>query len=160
MTKTLLSRIVRVGLILASLQFSLNLMAQNTTATANCSNATLQGTYTFSTQGSLVGAHGTLVPFQQTGLEVFDGNGNSHGFIETVTVVNGQTSVSSQVPFTATYTISANCTVKESGADADNNVFHFDGFLGPNGNHMTLCLTDPGLVQCGSENRDSGQPQP
>jgi hypothetical protein len=90
-------------------------------------------------------------------VEVFDGNGTSHGFIETVTIVNDQTSVSSQVPFTATYTVSANCTVKEAGTDANNNAFHFDGFIGPNGNHMTLCLTDPGLINCGSENRDSGK---
>src|SRR5262249_4138939 len=151
-------RIVRAGLILASLQFSLNLMAQTAPAPTNCSNATLQGTYTFFTEGSIVGAHGTLIPFQQAGLEVFDGNGNSHGFITTATVANGQATVSSQVPFNATYTVSANCTVKESGQDAANNAFHFDGFLGPNGNHMTLCLTDPGFIQCGSENRDSGKP--
>jgi|SRR5215831_4294894 len=155
MTKTPLSRIVRVGLVLAYLLLSLNLMAQN--APTSCSNATLNGTYTFFTEGSILGAHGALVPFQQTGLEVFDGNGNSHGFIETVTVVNGQTVASGQVPFTATYSISASCTVKESGADANNNAFHFDGFLGPNGNHMTLCLTDPGIINCGSENRDSGK---
>ena len=155
MTKTPLSRIVRVGLVLAYLLLSLNLMAQN--APTSCSNATLNGTYTFFTEGSILGAHGALVPFQQTGLEVFDGNGNSHGFIETVTVVNGQTVASSQVSFTAAYTVNANCTVKEAGADANNNAFHFDGFLGPNGNHMTLCLTDPGIINCGSENRDSGK---
>jgi hypothetical protein len=155
MTKTLLSRIVRAGLIMACFLLSISLMAQN--APTSCSNATLQGTYTFLTEGSIIGAHGALVPFQQAGLEVFDGNGNSHGFFTTITVVNGQTTVSSQVPFTATYSISASCTVKESGADANNNAFHFDGFLGPNGNHMTLCLTDPGIINCGSENRDSGK---
>lgn len=158
MRKNILSRIVRAGLILACLHFSLNMVAQTAPAAVSCSNATLQGTYTFSTQGSIVGTHGALAPFQQTGVEVFDGNGNSRGFIETVTVVNGQVTVSSQVPFTAKYTVSANCTVKEAGADVDNNAFHFDGFIGPNGKHMTLCLTDPGLVQCGSENRDSGNP--
>ena len=158
MSKNALARIVRAGLTLACLHFSLNMVAQTAPATVSCSNTTLQGTYTFFTEGSIVGTHGALVPFQQSGLEVFDGNGNSHGFIETVTVVNGQTTISSQVPFTARYTVNANCTVKESGADADNNAFHFDGFVGPNGDHMTLCLTDPGLVQCGSENRDSGHP--
>jgi len=133
-------------------------LAQNAPpAPPSCSNATLQGTYTFLTEGSIVGPHGALTPFQQTGLEVFDGNGHSQGFLTTATVVNGQTAISSQVPFTATYTVSPNCTVKESGADAENNAFHFDGFLGPNGNHVTLCLTDPGFIQCGSENRDSGK---
>ena len=158
MRKNVLSRIVRAGLILACLHFSLNMVAQTAPATVSCSNTTLQGTYTFFTQGSVVGAHGALTPFQQTGVEVFDGNGNSHGFLTTAAVANGQATISSTVPFTATYTVSANCTVKESGKDADNNAFHFDGFLGPNGKHMTLCLTDPGFIQCGTENRDSGQP--
>jgi hypothetical protein len=159
MTTTLFSRIIRAWLILACLLFSLNLMAQAAPPSTSCSNATLNGTYPFLDQGNFVGARGALTPVQFTGFEVFDGNGNAHGFYTEVTVVNGQTAVSSDISFTATYTVNANCTVKEVARDANNNVFHFDEFIGPDGNHMTVCVTDPGTVVCGAKNRDSGQPQ-
>ena len=153
MTRKFLFRTVQTGVILASIQFSLSMMAQTAAPNTACSNATLQGTYTFVQQGSIVGAHGVLTPLAVTGVEVFDGNGHSHGFLTTVTVVNGQTTVSSDVPFTGAYTVNANCTAKETVTDANNNVAHFDEFVGPNGNQLIFNETDPGVVGAGTETR-------
>jgi hypothetical protein len=57
--------------------------------------------------------------------------------------------------FTGTYTVNANCTLKEVDTDVNGNVFHFDEFLGPNGNNATTIETDPGVVAAGTETRDS-----
>jgi hypothetical protein len=153
MNKNVFSCIVRAGLILACLQISLTLTAQNTGST--CSLSAVQGTYVFAVQGSIIGPNNTLIPLQITGVEVYDGTEKSHGFSSTATVVNGQAAVQSDVPFNAVHSVNANCTMKETITDGNGNVFHFDVFIGPNGAHMTFVATDPGVVAGGTATRDS-----
>lgn len=87
-------------------------------------------------------------------MEVYDGTDNSHGVSSSTTIINGQTIVQSDVPFTATHSVNANCTMKETITDANSNVFHFDVFIGPNGGHQTFIETDPGVFAGGTATRD------
>lgn len=156
MTKTMFTRSVRVLMVLGSIQFSLGLMAQTPTAaptaTAACSNSTLNGTYKFVQSGNLIGTNGTRTQIQVSGTEVFDGKGNSHGSMTTTTVANGNTtSAGSTVTFTGVYTMSPNCTVTKVVTDANNNVFHFTQFIGRNASQMTSVQIDSGMNSVGSE---------
>lgn len=154
MTKTMFTRIVPALMILASLQFSLNLMAQTATAAAasTCSNATLNGTYKFVQSGNLVGTNGALTQVQLSGTEVFNGNGTTSGVMTTTTFTNGtSTAAGNAVNFTGTYTVSANCTVTKVDTDANGNVYHLTQFIGSNRNQMTSTEVDTGLITVGSE---------
>jgi hypothetical protein len=154
MTKTVFTRIMPALMILASLQFSVSLTAQTATSTAAvsaCSNATLKGTYNFVQSGNLVGANGALTQVQVSGTEVFDGNGNSKGTATISTFTNGQPSTAgSPVAITGTYTVSANCSVTKVETAANNNVYHFTQFIGPN-NQLTTTEIDSGIITVGSE---------
>lgn len=150
MLKSIFSRILWTAFVLASVQAT-SLMAET------CSNATLKGTYLYVFQGHLVGTSGTPTPFSVSGMEVFEGNGKSHGVSTTTTIVNGQTVIQSQVPYTGLYTINSDCSGSEVDTDVNHNLFHYTLNVGPSGTSEVFTETDPGVVAAGLETRDPGR---
>src|SRR5215831_15718220 len=146
MKKVLFSILALAGLLLLSGEVSRNVLAQNAPpAPTTCSNATLAGTYVFEETRSTVDPHGALSPFVFSGIEVYAGDGTAHGVGTQTSIVNGQTTVQSNVPFTGVYTVNANCTVQET--DTQGGVqSHFDQFLQPSGDKFTFVETDPGVI--------------
>lgn len=113
---------------------------------AKCSNATLKGTYAYSSQGftkvSSDISPARFVPWAQTGLIVFDGKGSitSGTFTVATTTADGG---SQRGTFTGTYSVNANCTGTSLTDLGDGTVFHFDLVIqGPS--RYTAINTDPG----------------
>jgi hypothetical protein len=70
-----------------------------------CSNATLTGTFAYTTTGSFVAAPAPLGPYAETGSQTFDGNGG--------TVTAGMSSTNGNIASsttTGTYTVKSDCT--------------------------------------------------
>ena len=113
---------------------------------AKCSNATLKGTYAYTSQGftevtSDISPAG-FVPSAQTGLIVFDGKGGitSGTFTVATTTADGG---SQRGTFTGTYSVNANCTGTSLTDLGDGTVFHFDLVIqGPS--RYTAINTDSG----------------
>ena len=113
---------------------------------AKCSNATLKGTYAYSSQGftevtSDISPAG-FVPWGQTGLIVFDGKGSitSGTFtVATTTAAGG----SQRGTFTGTYSVNADCTGTSLTDLGDGTVFHFDLVIQRRSKY-TAINTDPG----------------
>ena len=96
---------------------------------ANCSNALVKGTYAYSAQGFAevtpdISSAG-FVPFAQTGLIVYDGEGNiiSGTFTASTTTANGG---SFRGIFTGTYAVNRDCTGTAHTDLGDGTVFNFD----------------------------------
>jgi hypothetical protein len=113
---------------------------------AKCSNATLKGTYVYSSQGFTEVTPGIspagFVPWAQTGLIVFDGKGNvtSGTFTVATTTPAGGTQ---RGTFTGTYSVNGDCTGTSLTDLGDGTVFHFDLVIqGPS--RYTAINTDPG----------------
>jgi hypothetical protein len=113
-------------------------------AKAKCSKATLNGRYLLAFDGFIVKGD-EKVPFAVANFEVFDGNGNAKGVSSFS--VNGK--ITRKEPFSATYSVKANCTGTTT-VDA-NVVTHYDFFTAPDGSMITFVQTDPGVVAAGSQ---------
>ena len=119
-------------------------------AGAKCSEATLNGRYLLAFDGFIVKGD-EKVPFAVANFEVFDGNGNAKGVSSFS--VNGK--ITRKEPFSATYTVKANCTGTTT-VDA-NVVTHYDFFTAPDGSMLTFVQTDPGVVAAGSQLRGTAK---
>jgi hypothetical protein len=119
-------------------------------AGAKCSKATLDGRYLLAFDGFIVKGD-EKVPFAVANFEVFDGNGNAKGVSSFS--VNGK--ITRKEPFSATYTVKANCTGTTT-VDA-NVVTHYDFFTAPDGSMLTFVQTDPGVVAAGSQLRGTAK---
>ncbi|SRR6266446_3205440 len=115
---------------------------------AQCSNASLNGTYAFSGQGfgevtPDISSAG-FAPFAQTGLAVYDGKGHitSGTFTYSTTTANGG---SFRGTFTGTYAVNADCSGTAITDLGDGNLFHFDLVVQTPSTH-TLINTDPGAL--------------
>ena len=121
-------------------------MAPNLYA-AHCSNASLKGTYAYSAQGFTEVtpdiSPALFVPFAQTGLIVYDGNGTiiSGTYTDSTTSANGG---SFRGTFTGTYTVKADCSGTIIVDIGDDSLFHFDLVVFGPAEH-TAINTDPGL---------------
>jgi hypothetical protein len=124
--------------------------AKNDHAGAKCSEATLNGRYLLAFDGFIVKGN-EKVPFAVANFEVFDGNGNAKGVSSFS--VNGK--ITRKQPFSATYTVKANCTGTTT-VDA-NVVTHYDFFTAPDGSMITFVQTDPGFVAAGSQLRGTAK---
>jgi hypothetical protein len=101
-------------------------------ARATCDLSTLRGTYLFYDQG----VDETGNTFAGAGLEYFDGNGNIYGVFSHHD--HGQVSTARNEPYTATYTVNADCT-GTSTYDGE----EYDLFIHPGGDMFTWVLTTP-----------------
>lgn len=111
-----------------------------------CSNASLKGAYAYSTQGFTevtpdISPAG-FVPWAQTGLIVYDGNGNIlfGTFTVITTTANGGLV---RGTFTGTYTVNSDCTGTAQTDLGDGTVFNFDLVVQGPAKH-TYIGTDPG----------------
>jgi hypothetical protein len=125
-------------------------------AGAQCSVATLNGTYSFATESTQVSQPGAG-PFAYAGFVTYDGNGHES---EVYTIsVNG--AVSSGVRETATYTVGADCVEHEVDSNPqqpDLGTQHYDGYVSPDGSQMMYIQTDNGVVSAGTLIRVSKSP--
>jgi len=103
-----------------------------------CSNTSIKGTYGFSCEGTVVG----VGPIAVVALFTADGNGNGSA-VET-TSLNGV--VTTEVPFTVTYTVNADCTGSFVSTAPDDTVFHNYFVIDDNKKEIRLIPTEPGLV--------------
>jgi hypothetical protein len=77
----------------------------NAQVNKGCNNATLQGTFAYTTTGSFVAAPAPIGPYADAGAQTFDGNGN--------TAVAGMSNTNGSVApvnNAGTYTVNADCT--------------------------------------------------
>jgi hypothetical protein len=108
-------------------------------AGAQCSKATLHGTYLFAVDGVVTGGP-DKGPFAVAGYNVFDGNGK----INSVVSVNSNGHVIRKVHDSGTYTVKADCTgtLTFEGTDAS----RLDLFVAPDGSKFTQVGTSPSEV--------------
>jgi hypothetical protein len=122
--------------------------AARTTSASSCSDATLNGTYTYAYEGWSV-AKGASTPSATSGFDHFNGAGTSTGV--TTFVANGVVE-NNNTPDSATYALNANCT----GTIVFNiagSLAHFNIYASPSGKSFSIIQTDPGSVQAGTETR-------
>jgi len=113
---------------------------------AHCSNASLHGTYAYSSQGFAevtldINATG-FVPWAQSGLIVYDGKGNitSGTFTASTTTANGG---SFRGTFTGTYAVNRDCTGAAATNLGDGTISNFD-LLVERPEKVIVINTDPG----------------
>jgi hypothetical protein len=124
--------------------------ASTPSKTPRCSDATLNGTYIFGSNGTSV-SQGQSIPVSTGGIDLFNGAGSGTGLA--TFVVNGALQ-NNDTPITSTYTINSNC----SGTVAFNvggSLAHFNVYVSPSGQSFVLVDTDPGNVLAGTETRVS-----
>lgn len=99
------STIAKTFTIAAIAALALSVAPAATAANKGCSNASLTGTFAFTTIGSFVAAPAPLGPYAEVGTQTFDGQGN------TTTVSTSSTSGNvAQGTSTGTYTVNSDCT--------------------------------------------------
>jgi hypothetical protein len=133
--------------ILAVAQFRSSAHAQRLTAlrSARCSVATLNGTYVWSAHGEVPVTGNAKRLFAISGIQVFNGRGQAHGFYSQS--MNGK--ISRRVSFTATYTLNPDCTGTHTLTDATGTVRHSDQYSLPSGSQVAFLAADPGVVLSG-----------
>jgi hypothetical protein len=134
---------------------TLALLGTGSTAGAqsiSCSNATLNGTYAFSTISWSISATGT-VPVSLAGFDTFNGKGTSTGVV--TVVVNGVV-VNNNTPDTSTYHVNADCTGTIVYNTAGS-LGHFNLYVSPSGNQLSVIQTDTGSVSTNFETRVTTQ---
>ena len=117
---------------------------------AECSEATLHGTYLFADDGFVI-RDNEKVPFASSGYEVYDGNGHTKG----VSTLNVNGKVTSKETFSGTYTVKADCTGTGTAAGTQ-----FDMFIAPDGSKFTFVQIKPSegtIVGSGFELRGSAK---
>ena len=125
-----------------------SLTATSNLYAAHCSNASLNGTYAFSSQGFTevtpdISSAG-FAPFAQTGLVVNDGKGHflSGTFTHSTTTANGGSFTGT---FTGSYAVNADCSGTATSVLDDGTVFHFD-LVVQSPSTYTLINTDPSAL--------------
>jgi hypothetical protein len=118
--------------------------------TPRCSDATLNGTYSFGSNGWSV-SPSKRIPISTGGIDHFNGAGSGTGV---ATFVSNGVLENNNTPVTSTYTINTDC----SGTVVFNvggNLAHFNVYVSPPGQSFILVDTDPGNVLAGTETRVS-----
>ena len=107
-----------------------------------CSNATLQGTFAYTSTGFITAPPAFAGPFAETGTQIFDGKGGT-----TAAVTLSQNGNILPVTITGTYTVNPDCTgtftLKVSPIDVTVHVFFV---IDDGGNGFQAIETDAGLV--------------
>jgi hypothetical protein len=121
-------------------------------AEAQCSLATLHGTYVIAADGvQIVGSD--RVPFALAAVQTYDGRGHAHG----IASVSANGKITGFHRFTGTYTVKPDCTITETDTDVTGFVSHYDEFTTPDGSLFTFVQTDPGVVSAAVASRGTGQ---
>jgi hypothetical protein len=118
-------------------------------AKAKCSEATLEGTYLFASDGVEIKGDDQL-PFAYAGYEVFDGNGK----VNQVFSANLNGKITRNESLSGTYSVKADCTSTATYSDGT----RFDQFIAPDGSKLTFVQTHPkGFVTASFEPRGSAK---
>jgi hypothetical protein len=128
----------------------------NPTHAKNCSLATLNGSYTFFEQATLIGE--PAMRMVTNGIIGFDGIGNLSG--NSITNVEGWGVSGVGDPFTGTYAVNPDCTYSGELTGPDGTTFHFVGTITGSGmlQETHYVITDAGWVAPGTVKRI--QPEP
>jgi hypothetical protein len=118
-------------------------------AGAKCSEATLHGRYLFAFDGFEIKGNDKVVPFARAGYEVYNGNGKMKGALSG----NLDGEITRNEPFSATYTVKADCTGTVTYTDGT----RYDLFLDPDGTQFTFVQTNPEFVGAGFEPRGTAK---
>jgi hypothetical protein len=121
----------------------------NKDAEAKCSEATLHGRYLFAFDGFKIKGNDKVVPFARAGYEVYNGNGKMKGALSG----NLDGEITRNEPFSATYTVKADCTGTVTYTDGT----RYDLFLDPDGTQFTFVQTNPEFVGAGFEPRGTAK---
>jgi hypothetical protein len=121
-----------------------------------CSNADLQGVYSFVASGTF----GTS-PFAAAGQTTYDGKGGVTGLIQ----ISVDGTVSSVLPWSGTYTVnSENCTTTKTAVIPGTpwGTLTVDFFItaGDNFNELRFIATDPGTTISGTARKQPPRPVP
>ena len=111
------------------------------TLEAQCSNATMKGTYVASGTG-MVGTGPAFSPIAAVSLVTYNGDGTGVQVFGTRTVA-GQASTSSNVP--ATFTVNPDCTGSKTIGTTN-----FNFVITPDGSKITWIVTDSGVTLMGT----------
>ena len=114
-----------------------------------CSNATLIGTFGFTSSGFITAPPAVAGPFAGVGTQTFDGNGTT-----TATATQSQNGNIRQVTITGTYTVNPDCTgTLTLLASPGGFTSHFYFVIDDTGNELLAICTDPGVVLTRVERR-------
>jgi len=122
--------------------------ANNEDAGAKCSEAMLHGRYLFAFDGIKIKGNDKVVPFARAGYEIYKGNGKKGAHSGNV---DGE--ITRNEPFSATYTVKADCTGTVTYADGT----RYDLFLDPDGSQFTFVQTNREFVGAGFEPRGTAK---
>ena len=114
-----------------------------------CSEATLHGRYLFAFDGFKIKGNDKVVPFARAGYEVYNGNAKMKGALSGN--VDGE--ITRNEPFSATYTVKADCTGTVTYTDGT----RYDLFLAPDGSQFTFVQTNAEFVGAGFEPRGTAE---
>jgi hypothetical protein len=118
-------------------------------AEAKCSEATLHGRYLVAYDGVDI-TEKARVPFAAAGYDVFDDNGK----VKSISSGNFNGEVFRNEPFTATYTVKADCTGTSTYSDGA----QYDLFIAPDGGMFTFVqINPPEFVASGFELRGTAK---
>jgi len=107
-----------------------------------CSNATLQGTFAYTSTGFIAAPPAIAGPFAEVGTQSFDGNGGT-----TASVTLSQNGNILPVTVTGTYTVNPDCTGTATLQVSPISVtVHVLFVIDDSGNGFQAIETDPGLV--------------
>jgi hypothetical protein len=118
------------------------------TTPAECTLATLHGTYLFAYDGVRIEGN-SRDPFAVAGFEAYDGRGN----LRIVTTSSSNKGIDRNVNSGGTYTVNADCTGIVQYSDGT----RYDLFIAPDGHTFVFIQTNPGTVGAGFEPRVTAQ---
>ena len=121
----------------------------NKDAEAKCSEATLHGRYLFAFDGFKIKGNDKVLPFARAGYEIYKGNGKMKGALSG----NLDGEITRNEPFSATYTVKADCTGTVTYTDGT----RYDLFLAPDGSQFTFVQINPEFVGAGFEPRGTAK---
>ena len=108
---------------------------------AQCSNATMKGTYVASGTG-MVGTGPTFSPMATVSLIIYNGDGTGV-LVSGTRAVAGQNSTFNNVP--ATFTVNPDCTGSKTIGTT-----HFNFVITPDGSKITFIVTETGVTLMGT----------
>jgi hypothetical protein len=118
------------------------------TTPAECSLATLHGTYLFAYDGVRIEGN-SRDTFAVAGFEVYDGRGN----MRVVSTSSSNMGIDRNVHIGGTYNVNANCT----GIVQYSNGTRYDLFIAPDGNTFVFIQINPRTLGAGFEPRVTAQ---
>ena len=133
------------ALMLGALEAGAGYANMSEDAGAKCSETTLHGRYLFAFDGFKIKGNDKVVPFARAGYEIYKGNGKMKGGLSG----NLDGEITRNEPFSATYTVKADCTGTVTYTDGT----RYDLFLDPDGTQFTFVQINPEFVGAGFEPR-------